>query len=519
MSLSKTGTVRKNADKSNTWKWIPERYPHAFKNALDKYEAEHPHWRIEVLVSLIKWAIRNLKRSIEEEPNGDVTWGNPLVEFHYPVDWDWKSPHDGDMVYGKQHLGKFTKENTSDPRTAAGTLAQMMACRFNTMALGDLTNGAWFEKRDNAYIPYLPPELDAEIKQIKGKWKRREALEEIYKPFWIGTTRIDIPGSGSKTNAGVPRRVAKRLESIRQQMDIAGISFTGDVNGRKMWCGLIFEIQPLIIDYDAEKAYYAVTIGLAFEHKLVGNDAISITPSDWPRKDQEAFWDEILQGVDKCKERLIPANEIISSIILVDNNEILEAQPLHGPNDIKVAKKLLAGFQTERQKTEALARQGKRMLYLLQACDVAETPDEKGRSLEDLVAELFDTVPGLNVVDRRRRTQTEEIDLVISHDGNVQGFKGEAELILAECKNWSKKCGGNEFVLFKEKINNRKGRSSLGFLISWNGFADTIPKEMLRLSHERVLIVPLNGDQIRTAVQRGTFHSLLTSAKHDATLV
>lgn len=517
--MCKTDSVKTNTDKSTKRKWIAERYSHAFKDALDKYEVEHPHWRIEVLVSLIKWGIRNLRHCIEQAPSGEITWGNPLVELHYPVEWDWESPHDGGIVYGKQVLGKFTEENTSDTQTAGRTFAKMMACRFNTMALGDLTNGAWFEKRQGAYIPYLPAKLDAEIKQIKGKWKKREAAEEIYKPFWIGTTRIDIPGRESETNAGVPRRVAKRLEAVRQRMDIAGISFSGDVNGRKVWSGLIFEIQPLIVDYDARKAYHAVTVGLAFEHKLVGNNIVSITPDNWPRRDQEAFWNEILHGVDECKERLIPANELISSIILMHNDEILQVQPLHCPSDIKVAKKLLAGFQTERQRAEVRAKQGKRLLHLLQACDAAETPDEKGRSLEDLVAELFDTVPGLKVVHRRRRTQTEEIDLVISHDGNVQGFKDEAELILAECKNWSKKCGANEFVLFKEKISNRKGRSSLGFLISWNGFADTIPKEMLRLSHERVLIVPIHGDQIRTAVQRGTFHSLLTSAKRDATLV
>jgi Holliday junction resolvase-like predicted endonuclease len=379
--------------------------------------------------------------------------------LHYPVQWDWESPHDGDIVYGKQVLGKFTEENTSDTQMSARTLAKMMACRFNTMALGDLTNGAWFEKRQGAYIPYLPAKLDAEIKRIKGKWKKREAAEEIYRPFWIGTTRIDIPGRESETNAGVPRRVAKRLEAARQRMDIAGISFSGDVNGRKMWSGLIFEIQPLIVDYDARKAFHAVTVGLAFEHKLVGNSIISITPDNWPRRDQEAFWNEILHGVDKYKERLIPANELISSIILMHNDEILQVQPLHSPSDIKVAKKLLAGFQTERQRAEVRAKQGKRLLHLLQTCDAAETPDEKGRSLENLVAELFRTVPGLKVVDRRRRTQTEEIDLVISHDGNAQGFEHEEEYILVECKTGQKNVGGMNSFSSKKRSTIEEGEA------------------------------------------------------------
>jgi len=44
-------------------------------------------------------------------------------------------------------------------------------------------------------------------------------------------------------------------------------------------------------------------------------------------------------------------------------------------------------------------------------------------------------------------------------------------LILAECKNWTGKCGKNEFVLFHQKLENRSQRSTLGMLISWVGDA------------------------------------------------
>jgi hypothetical protein len=508
--------VRGNAHKSKERDWIPEKYFEAFHDALDNYERAHPHWRIEVLASLIKWGIRNLKHSIEEEPGSQITWDNPLVELHYLVEWDWNAPRDGDKIYGRQVLGKLTKENTSNRKVAAKTLAGMMACRFNTMALEHFTNGAWFEKRENTYVPYLPANLDTSIKQVKGKWKKREELEEIYKPFWIGTTRVGIPGSGLKKNSSIPRRVAKQLEAIGQRMDIPAISFSGQVNGRKMWSGLVFEIQPLIIDYDAHRAYYPVTTGLAFEHRLAGNDVIALTPSGWPRKDREAFWDRVLRGVDESIERLVPKNETQSSIILLRNGEILKVQPLHCRGDMGAPRRLPAGFQRRRQEQEASAKECKRRLHLLRACDLAITADEKGRALEQLAAELFNTVPGLRVVNSNVRTETEEIDLVISHDATAREFKDEAEFILVECKKWSAKCGKDEFVLFEKKIHNRRGRSSLGFLISWNGFTDTFKKEMLRGSHERPLVVPLDGDQIRSAAQRGTFPSLLASARRDA---
>ena len=85
-------------------------------------------------------------------------------------------------------------------------------------------------------------------------------------------------------------------------------------------------------------------------------------------------------------------------------------------------------------------------------------------------------------------------------------------MLLVECKNWTGKCGKNDFVLFKEKIENRSNRCSLGFLISWNGFAETVTQEMLRGSREETLIVPLEGDAIRKAVREGSFLDILIQA-------
>jgi hypothetical protein len=82
-------------------------------------------------------------------------------------------------------------------------------------------------------------------------------------------------------------------------------------------------------------------------------------------------------------------------------------------------------------------------------------------------------------------------------------------LILAECKNWSSKCGKNEFVVFLAKLENRSQRCTLGFLISWNGFSSTVTKEMLRGSREQILVVPITGEDIRSAVRSGDFAKTL----------
>lgn len=143
-----------------------------------------------------------------------------------------------------------------------------------------------------------------------------------------------------------------------------------------------------------------------------------------------------------------------------------------------------------------------------QTIDEAITPDDKGRSLEELCSRLFESVSGLTVTNRVR-TATEEIDLSILNDSNDPRLRRESALLLAECKNWMRKCGKDEFVIFREKIENRNQRCSLGFLISWNGFATTVTKEMLRGSREETLTVPITGKDLRTAVRDGDFQKVL----------
>jgi hypothetical protein len=146
---------------------------------------------------------------------------------------------------------------------------------------------------------------------------------------------------------------------------------------------------------------------------------------------------------------------------------------------------------------------------LIQAVDKGKSTDEKGRSLEELCSRLFESVKGF-AVNGRIRTATEEIDISVLNDSSDPRLRRESALVLAECKNWSGKCGKDEFVVFREKLENRNRRCTLGFLISWNGFTSTVTKEMLRGSREEILIVPMTGKDIRTAVREEDFTKILT---------
>lgn len=145
---------------------------------------------------------------------------------------------------------------------------------------------------------------------------------------------------------------------------------------------------------------------------------------------------------------------------------------------------------------------------LVDKVETSTSTDDKGRSLEELSARLFETITGLTVAGRIR-TATEEIDLSILNDSSDPRLRRESALMLVECKNWSGKCGKDEFVIFREKLENRNRRCSLGFLISWNGFTSTVSKEMLRGSRDETLIVPITGQEIRSAVRDGDFGKVL----------
>jgi hypothetical protein len=105
---------------------------------------------------------------------------------------------------------------------------------------------------------------------------------------------------------------------------------------------------------------------------------------------------------------------------------------------------------------------------LVDAVETARSPDDKGRTLEELCSRLFASVPGY-AVTARVRTETEEIDISVLNDSAEPRLRREGALILAECKKWTGKCGKNEFVTFHAKLQNRNPRCTLGFLISWNG--------------------------------------------------
>jgi hypothetical protein len=90
-------------------------------------------------------------------------------------------------------------------------------------------------------------------------------------------------------------------------------------------------------------------------------------------------------------------------------------------------------------------------------------PNEKGKSLEDLAAYLFDNINGMDIIQRRPRLEAEEIDLILKNGA----FQHWGDPIIVECKNWSSPISKTEVVDFIDKV--KTCGASTGVLIAFKG--------------------------------------------------
>lgn len=110
-----------------------------------------------------------------------------------------------------------------------------------------------------------------------------------------------------------------------------------------------------------------------------------------------------------------------------------------------------------------------RILDCLESTGGGHTTREKGRAYEDLACYLFEKVPGVSIAKRNALNdfKSEEIDVAFWNKKSKQGFYFLDDVIVVECKNWSKRLGAEEVNWFDTKIKNRG--LSCGILLAANG--------------------------------------------------
>jgi hypothetical protein len=111
----------------------------------------------------------------------------------------------------------------------------------------------------------------------------------------------------------------------------------------------------------------------------------------------------------------------------------------------------------------------KRVASFLAAGANAATTTEQGRAYEDLVAYLFESVPGIAETFRNQVNvlHSEEVDVVFWNDRAPDGFWFLQELILVECKDWSAPVGSQHVSWFLNKLRTKALLA--GVLVAANG--------------------------------------------------
>jgi hypothetical protein len=107
-------------------------------------------------------------------------------------------------------------------------------------------------------------------------------------------------------------------------------------------------------------------------------------------------------------------------------------------------------------------------------CDHGVTNQIKGRAFEDLACYIFETIPGVSIALRNQMNayQNEEIDVAIWNDKSRHGLDFLPNVVLIECKNWSKPVSSIEVNWFCQKLASRG--LDFGILIANNGITGNL---------------------------------------------
>ena len=122
----------------------------------------------------------------------------------------------------------------------------------------------------------------------------------------------------------------------------------------------------------------------------------------------------------------------------------------------------------------------------------------RGKRLEGLLAFMFGQVKGLRVVETNLRTATEEIDIVLQTDREVDApwYQDGVPFVLVESKNWSSTVGSAELSTFITKVQYKRGRCRIGVMCAAGGLSSDAEHHELRLAATPFTIVMIGPDKI-----------------------
>lgn len=490
-----------------------EKYAQELKECITALEQNVPEWESKALFSVIETSLRLLRKGLLETKS--VPWNEPFVGFEYPVDWDWDRWGKSAPAFAAR-FGCLTDENTNTRECATDTMAEIL-CRHQIYeTLLHLTHYVGLTKDGETARTILPEEECERIARLKGRAQKR-ALEELLLPFSIGAANIEL-ADDLKPGDKISKRALEQFRRADEAIDIREMCFDTAVEGRAVVIRLIFQLYPLTIDEAQKRAFFPITVGFHLNYEIAPVGPENEEPEStlnlgaWDDDLRTSLLDDLIRIVAKEQAGISPeadvpahgATERVSRKIEIEVAAVSVEEIREAVNRLLASlgqTTSITSFRVSETTASSPSQIREQTHALLANLEAAKTADEKGKTLEKLMATLLNAVPGFEV-STNSRTATEEIDIKVLNSNNDPRWRNDTHILL-ECKNWSGRCGKNEIVLFERKLENRRGRAKLGFLVSWGGFSETVSKELLRGSREQAMIGLVDGAAVRRAVEAG----------------
>jgi hypothetical protein len=207
----------------NEFKTRFNRFFDLFGNLADGYEKANPEWMPITYLQILRDALENLKRLIEDPEEKEITWENSGAELAYPIKANWEE--------AEPYYFDVTAEDLEDADKASKLLGEGLEICKRLYVLRKATREILIIKKGGKYFYKVPQALQDKLAKLSEE-KQIARIEKILKP-------------------------ARRLKRA------PGIEISiGEKTGRVI---LVYGIGPALIDIDKKEAHYPIAIGLEFK--------------------------------------------------------------------------------------------------------------------------------------------------------------------------------------------------------------------------------------------------------------
>lgn len=254
------------------------------------------------------------------------------------------------------------------------------------------------------------------------------------------------------------------------------------------------DIEPdFIVEKNGKK--YAVETKLYLKSPVSGSEVRRLLGTKSPNTD--GVWIVSPSGFSKNAEKI--AREKPDEVKILNTMSLIKKSY---PKHKKILRNRLAHFYKPKIEYEIDFAQ---LAKYWEKVKRARTNKEKKDTLENLADFLFSSIRGIEVIDRNVRTSAEEIDLLLKNESNNLFWRQLGSPLLVECKNWSKKIGTDEVIIFKDKLESHDIK--VGILIAVKGITGTKRKDavlkMREYKQRGFRIVLLTGEDVEDMCDGG----------------